>query len=226
LKTKKKHDRDEYLLGLDEAENPDSPFPKWNWGMSLHHWGEHERAILKLEECLALAKPTDSMIRKVYSLLTASNLALNRLDEARSRLDMGLSLYPRDPEMLFRAGNFYRQLGAPAAAERFFLRLFNNAETGHIDSIDVSTTTFKGRHNYAMALMDLNRFDDAEAQLRTGLADYPAFSPSWLLLGDLYIRRRRFDDARGALERLESLQSPYAETLRAQLSAAQSTRVI
>ena len=223
---KKKHDRDEYLLGLDESERPTHPFPKWNWGMSLFYWGQNERAIIKLEECLALSKPTDSTVRKVYSLLCAAQMGLNGVEEARKTIDTGLSLYPRDPELLFRAGNLYRDLGDPAAAEQFFVRLLNNPETGHIDSLDVSTTTFKARHNYALVLLDLKRFDDAEAQLRAGLANYPAFAPSWHALGELFVIRRRFDDARGALERLDALDSKLAELLRAKLSAAQSTRAI
>ena len=144
----------------------------------------------------------------------------------RAALDAGLALAPNDRELLFRSGNLYHHLGDHAAAERFYLRLFNYREDGQIDSLDVTTTTYKGRHNYALVLQDLNRFDDAEAQLRIGLAANPAFAPSWNALGALFVRRRRFEDARSVLEKLEGLSAQLAEALRARIAEGESVRVV
>ena len=222
----KKKARDYTILALDESDRPLHPFPRFNYGMTLMHHEEYDLAIQKLRESLDRSSPQDSTIRKVYAMLAHCYQAKGDLESARSALDTGLALTPNDPELLFRAGNLYRHLGDPAAAERFYLRLFNRYDTGAVDSLDVTITTHKGRHNYALALVDMNRFDDAEVQLRAALSGNPSFSPSWHALGDLFIRRRRFDDARGVLQKLEGMDAGLAENLRARFAQAHSTSVI
>jgi tetratricopeptide (TPR) repeat protein len=223
---KKKHDRDEYLLGLDESERPLHPFPKFNWGMSLTHWGRFAEAVVKLEECLELSKPQESTVRKAYALLGQAHKALGNLDAARHNIDTGLKLFPRDPELLFRAGVLYADLGDASAAEQFYLRLFNTRESGHVDSLDYTMCTYKAHFNLALSYEMLNRVPEAEVQLRQALGYNQNFVPAWYALGEHFLRQRRFDDAADIVRRLETLSPPHADGLRRSLAAARANRVI
>src|ERR1700722_3963540 len=175
----------------------------------------------KAGECLERNKPQESTVRKVYAMLAGCCFEKRDFDGARIAVDTGLELTPNDPELLFRAGNLYRELGDPAAAERFYLRLLHSRESGHIDSLDVTMTTYKAHHNLALIYQDMGRFAEAENHWRAALADNAAFGPSWQGLGELFVRLRRFDDARAIHQKLESLSPEHAEALRGKLGAAQ-----
>jgi tetratricopeptide (TPR) repeat protein len=194
--------------------------------MTYLHNGEFDLGIQKLLECIQLSEPQESTLPKAYAMLCGCYLGKRDYHSARAALDTGLALKPNDAELLFRSANLYHDLGDNAAAERFYQRLFNRPPAGQVDSLDITMVTYKGRHNYALALTDMGRFDDAEAQLRTGLASNPAFSPSWHALGDLFVRRRRFDDARGVIEKLEGMDAQRADALRARLAEAMGVSVI
>lgn len=222
----KKRSRDTAILALDEADRPEHPFPRFNYGMTYFHWKEYDLAIQKFHECLERSGPRESTLRKVYAMLSGCYLGKGDLDNARAAIDKGLSLTPSDPELLFRAGNLYRDLGDFAAAERFYMRLLNSREFGHIDSLDVTMTTYKLKHNLALTLQDMNRYAEAEAQWRSALADNPTFAPSWHGLGELFVRQRRFDDAKAVSGKLADLSQVHADALLRSLTAAQSTRIL
>jgi tetratricopeptide (TPR) repeat protein len=222
----KKRERDYTILAKDEAENPSGSFPRFNYGMTYLRNGEFDLAIQKLHECIERSTPFESTLRSAYSMLAEAYEGKRDLESTRATLDMGLALTPNDSELLFRSGNLYHRLGDAAAAEKFYLRLFNHRPDGQVGSLDVTVMTYKGRHNYALVLKDLNRFDDAEAQVRIGLANNPTFAPSWHLLGDLFVCRRRFDDARAVLEKLEGISAEYADMLRGQIAEGQRRGVV
>src|SRR6185437_5053401 len=117
--------------------------------------------------------------------------------------------YPHDPELLFRGGIIYRECGDLPRAEESYLKLFTNRATGHIDSIDVTMTTYKARHNLALIYQDMGKLADAEAQFREALKHQPGFVPSWMGLGELYLRQRRFEDCWAVANHLEAI-SPGA----------------
>ncbi len=52
--------------------------------------------------------------------------------------------------------------GKLASAERCNVTLLTARETGHIDSLDVSMTTFKAHHNLSLIYQDMGRFGEAE----------------------------------------------------------------
>ena len=220
----KKRNRDTTILALDEAERPDHPFPRFNYGMTYYHWKDYNMAIQKFQECLDRSGPRESTLRKVYAMLSGCYLGIGDLENARRAIDTGLSLTPADPELLFRAGNLRRSLSDPAAAEMFYMRLLNSRESGHIDSLDVTMTTYKLKHNLALTLQDMNRLTEAEAYWRSALADNPTFAPSWHGLGDLFVRQRRFDDARAVVEKLAGMSQIHADALIKSLTAAQNTQ--
>jgi glycosyltransferase involved in cell wall biosynthesis len=223
---KKKHDRDEYLLRLDEEENPDASFPRFNSAMSRFHWGEFDVAIAKFHECIERADPYESTMRKVYAMLCGCYVAKRDFDNARKVTETGLSLTPNDPELLFRAGNLFRDLGDLPVAERFYLKLLTERESGHIDSRDVSIETYKGHHNLAGLYIEMARLQDAEIHFRAALQHHPAFAPSLVELGSLFVKQRRFQDAADVAVRLDAVNPGLAQALRQSVAAAQNTRAI
>lgn len=222
----RKRTRDTTILALDEAERPDHPFPRFNYGMTYFHLKEYDLAITKLKECLERSKPQESTVRKVYAMLTGCYMEKRDLDQARNALDTGLALFPNDPELLFRAGNLYRELGDFAAAENFYLKLFHSRESGHIDSLDVTMTSYKAHHNLALIYQDMNKLAESEQHWRAAVQISPSFAPSWQGLGELFVRLRRFDDARAVLQKLEGLSAEHAQALRQKLALQQVTSVV
>jgi glycosyltransferase involved in cell wall biosynthesis len=213
----RKREREDLLLRLDEEEQPNHPFPKWNLGMTFYYRGDYPAAIEKLEACLALAGPRDSTNRKAYALLCAAYSQLKQPDKAREYVERGLNQYPTDPELLFRAANLYQELGDLARAEQTYKTLFSSAQSGHIDSVDVTTSTYKARHNLALVYLLQNRVQDAERELLIALQYKQDFAPSIRTLGEVYLQQNRLSDAQSALAHLESLGSDLAQALRADI---------
>ena len=190
---KKKRARDLTLLEKDLSERPDHPFVLFNIGMTAFHLKEYNQARAALERCLSLSKPQESTVRKVYSMLAGCDLDQGHLEEAREWIEKGLSLFPQDPELLFRAGIIYREVGDLVAAEASYVKLLTAREVGHIDSLDVSMTGFKAHHNLALIYQDQGKWTEAEAQWRAALEQEPNFAPSRLGLAELYRRRGGFE---------------------------------
>jgi Flp pilus assembly protein TadD len=81
---------------------------------------------------------------------------------ARNRVEQGLKLFPRDPELLFRAGIIYHESGELDRAEHSYLKLLNDHEVGHIDSIDVSMTSWKAHNNLGVIYREMGRNADSD----------------------------------------------------------------
>lgn len=221
----KKRARDLTLLEKDLADRPDHPFVLFNIGMTAFHLKDFDGAREALERCLAVSKPQESMVRKVYAMLAGCRQAQGDVPQAREWVERGLRLFPRDPELLFRAGVVFREAGDLPAAERSYLTLLTAREAGHIDSLDVSITGFKAHHNLALVYQDLGRWEDAGAQWRAAVEKEPGFVPSWVGLGELALRRGDSGAAGAVCDRLEALAPADAERLRQALRATPETRV-
>ena len=202
---RKKRERDLLHLEKDLHDRPDHPFVLFNIGMTAYHLKEFEKAEAYLTRCLALSSSRESTTRKVYAMLAGCRLEQNDIPGAVTILQKGLDCYPRDPELLFRAGIIYREAGDLAAAEQSLLRLMNDREQGHIDSLDVSMTGFKAHHNLALIYRDMGRFADAECEFRAAVALQPSFTPSWLGIAEVYRTQRRFADVEPILRRIREL---------------------
>ena len=201
---RRKRERDTRILDKDLEERPDHPFVHFNLGMTYFHLKEYDKALGFLERSVALSKPRDSTVRKLYAMIAGCHMGRNDLAAARAAVEKGLSVYPRDPELLFRAGGIFHALGDLAAAEQYYLRLIGARETGHIDSIDVSMTGYKAYHNLGLVYQGMGRLADAEGQWRRAVAESTAFAPSWEALRDLY-------RGTGRTAELQSVEAKLAE---------------
>ena len=210
---KSKRARDLLLLEKDLRDRPDHPFVLFNIGMTAHHLKDFDKAIDALERCLAVSKPHESTVRKVYAMLAGSHLEQGDRGRARERIEQGLRLFPRDPELLFRAGIVYREAGDLAAAERSYVTLLTEPETGHIDSLDVSMTGFKAHHNLALIYQDMGRLEEAAAHWRAAVEAEPGFVPSWIALGEVLLRLRRWKEVDSVAAALRGIAPADAEHL-------------
>jgi tetratricopeptide (TPR) repeat protein len=190
--------------------------------MTAFHLKDYDLAVETLERCRELSKPHESIVRKVYAMLAGAYLEKREMAQSKERLEQGLRLFPHDPELLFRAGIIYRELGNLPAAEMCLLNLLHHPETGHIDSIDVSMRGYKAHHNLALIYRDLGRLPDAEAHWKAAVSEHPSFVPSWMGLGQTYLQMRRHEDAMAVADRLASLDPAQAEGLRFQATRAAS----
>ncbi|HEV2473184.1 MAG TPA: glycosyltransferase, partial [Chthonomonadales bacterium] len=181
----RKRNRDLPLLDLDEADDPSDPFAKFNKGMTFYHLKRYPEAIESLNQSLALSKPWESTVRKVYALLAGCRLELGDMDNARLALEEGLMLFERDPELLFRMASLYHRLGDLPAAERAYRKLRTDGAQGHLDSIDRSILTYKACHNLGIICQQMGRLAEAEAEYRAALGFLPTFEPSLAALRNL-----------------------------------------
>lgn len=209
----RKRERDLRILELELAARPDHPFVWFNYGMTHFHLKNHHEALTALEKCLAISGPNESTLRKVYAMLAGCQMELGGWDGAKRYLEEGLKRYPRDPELLFRAGGFFRTMGDVDRAEWCYRTLLTAHERGHIDSLDVSMTTYKGCHNLALVLTDRGRMEEAEALFRQALSHQPRFGPSLAGLGDLLIMTGRLGEAQAVVRALAQEDAEAAKTL-------------
>lgn len=214
---RKKRERDLLLLEKDLKDRPNHPFVLFNVGMTAYHLKDFDRAEKALRRCLELSNPQESTVRKVYAMLAGCRLEQHDLSAARSIVEKGLALYPRDPELLFRAGIIYRECGDLRASEQCYLTLIGSREQGHIDSLDVTMTGFKAHHNLAIVYRDMGRTAEAEQRFAQSIKLNPRFTPSLIGLADLYLSLRRFDDARAIAARIREIDPAAAASLEAHM---------
>ncbi|MEI7742751.1 MAG: glycosyltransferase [Chloroflexota bacterium] len=210
---KTKRERDLRILALEQREHPDDPFVWFNVGMTHFHMRDFDRSREALERSLGLAKPHESIVRKMYAMLAGGALEMGDPAKAREWIERGLALTPRDPELLFRAGAVYRVVGELGKAEEAYRLLLTGREVGHIDSLDVTMTGYKARHNLALVLQDMGRLGDAEGEFRAALAEHPEFAPSLLGLGETLLRMGRVSEVGALVERVRPLAPEAAAEL-------------
>jgi tetratricopeptide (TPR) repeat protein len=188
---RKKLDRDLRLLRLDLAERPDHPFVLFNLGMTHADAGEHGQAVEYLLRAIEVAQPDESQVRKAYALLVASYSQLERHDDAWRTCLGGLELFPRDPELLFRAGMLHHHFGRLAEAEQAYLAAQANNDDEHFSSLDRGIVGFKASQNLAAVYVDQGALDKAEAQWRQIVQEVPTYRDGWRGLGEHLLRQKR-----------------------------------
>jgi O-antigen biosynthesis protein len=199
---KRKLMRDLKLLRLDRRERPNHTFVHFNLGMTYADAGKHRQAIKSLRRSLALAQPHESHVRKVYALLVASHHDLRQKAEARRACAEGLTLYPKDPELLFRHAMLLHEDGLLRAAEMSYKAALANNDDLHFASIDRGIVGFKARHNLAAVYTDMGDFRKAEAEWKRIVDDAPAYRDGWRGLVENLLDQNRLGDADQTAQRL------------------------
>jgi GT2 family glycosyltransferase/Flp pilus assembly protein TadD len=188
----KKQERDIRILELDRAEHPDDPFILFNLGWSYEELRKPAEALPLLRRSLELSHPSDSIVRKLYTLLMECHRQQGRPAEALGVCQEGRRYYPNDAQLLFQEALLRRELRDLAGAEACLVRLISTSEGPHFASVAEGLRGHKARHNLAVIYQEQGRFAEAEAQWKAGLMDEPTFAPAFLGLGELYLGQGRW----------------------------------
>lgn len=217
----RKLERDSRLLQIELAEHPDDPFALFNLGSIYQELERLPEALDCLRRSLERSQPMDSIVRKLYAMITQIHRHLNQRKEAWSVCEAGRKLYPDDTELLFQQGILLQEGGNLAGAERVFQGLLNGRDGAYFASVDTGLRGFKARHNLALALKGQNRVAEAEAHWHHIVQEQPTFAPGWWALGEICLAQGRWPEVDQIAHRLESGagRPQDAKELRRRLSA-------
>jgi tetratricopeptide (TPR) repeat protein len=207
---RRKLDRDLGLLKLDEAERPNDPFTLFNLGSVYHELGDARAASEALEKSLVGSHPKDSIVRKTYALLARCRDQAGDKRAAEAVCRRGRTHYPDDPELLFLAAGYAREVGDHGAAEGLYRKLIDGTEAPHFASVDTGLRAVKGRHNLAVMLLDRGRLSEAEGLWRAALSYDPQFLPAQVGLGEVYVKADNSAGLDRQVAALEGLGEPGA----------------
>lgn len=195
---KRKQQRDLRLLLMSDAEEPNDPFILFNLASSYLELGQPNDALLYAQRSLELSDPSDSIVRKLYSMLARAHRLLAQPAQAIVACTNGRTHYLDDPELLIVEAWAREDLSDFAGAEFCLRRLIDGSEPGdHFASVAAGLRGHLGRHHLAQVLYKQKRFVEAEAQWRTALTSCPEYTPARFGIGDLYVRTERWDALEG-----------------------------
>lgn len=202
---RRKLDRDLRLLRMEDGEHPDDPFTLFNLGTVYSELGEPTVALPLLRRSLARSDPKDSIVRKLYALITEGERALGRPDEALAACAAGREVYPTDAELLFLAALCHRDLGANDRAEACLRELIGGSEGPHFGSVEAGLRGHRARHLLALLAVETGRAEEAAAHWRSAVEEAPGFVPGWIALSELALAAGRWDEVKRIVERLRQL---------------------
>jgi glycosyltransferase involved in cell wall biosynthesis/predicted Zn-dependent protease len=198
----RKLQRDFRLLTLEQAESPDDPFVLFNLGMVLHEWGRYAEALPHLQASLRRSHPTDSIVRKLYALISQCHRLAGRPQEALAVCREGRGHYPLDVELLFHESVVLSEAGDATGSEACLLQLLFAREGEHFASVNPQLRAI-ARHNLAVLCRKQGRDGEAESHWHAALADGGDPRPCWVGLAELYLGQRRWAELENALAWLE-----------------------
>ena len=197
---KKKSEREDKLLWLDYKERPDHPFTNFNLGMTFHYRGDHVKAVKWLRRCIKLCHPNDSILRKVYCLLSGSLKELGKSKEALKALRDGLKATPDDIELHFRLAQQLSESGKHKEAIENYHWCLGQSSDQYFSSFDTGIKSFKTLHNLAGEHLALNEIDQAVKALKCAIEEGHDFVPTAVLLFKVSMDRMDLATAREAME--------------------------
>ena len=144
----RKLQRDLRLLMLEQAENGGDPFVLFNLGMILHELHRPGEALGCLRESLRQSHPSDSIVRKLYGLISQCHRQLGQKEEALASCREGRRHYPFDVELLFHESVVLKEMGDVNGSEACLLHLLFAKEGAHFASVNPALRAI-ARHNLA-----------------------------------------------------------------------------
>jgi glycosyltransferase involved in cell wall biosynthesis/Flp pilus assembly protein TadD len=211
------------LLELDHSDDPNNPFTLFNLGWTYEEMKRPGEALPLLRRSLELSAPTDSIVRKLYSLIMECHRQLGQPQQALAACREGRQYYPDDAQLLFQEAILRREAGDRPGAEACLLHLLGTQERPHFASVVEGLRGHKARHNLAVIYHEQGRSAEAEAQWLAAIREEPAFLPAWIGLGELYLSRGQLKELVPIVERLlcnGAAELPATATLRARAHLA------
>jgi tetratricopeptide (TPR) repeat protein len=217
LRQRKLH-RDQRLLMMEHAENPDDPFVMFNLGMILHEMQRPGEALGYLSESLRKSHPSDSIVRKLYALISQCQRQVGRLEEALATCREGRMHYPFDLELLFHESVVLKEMGDANGSEACLLHVLFAQEKEHFASVNPALRAI-ARHNLAVLCREQGRDGEAEShwlavaaedqdRSRSERATFERATlehlPCWVGLGELCLSQQRWAELDDVLAWLDA----------------------
>jgi len=209
----RKLERDLRLLRLEEADDPDNPFVLFNLGSIYQEQKRTAEALALFRRSLQLSDPSDSIVRKLYTLVAQCHNQLDQPQEALAACRAGKQHYPDDIELLFQEGIALRSLGDLPGARASWERVLTTPPGAHFASMNIGIRGYMTHHNLAMVNHALGLFVEAEAQWRAVLAERPDYEAAWPGLGEVYLAQKRWPELEEVAGRLEAGPNGDLESL-------------
>jgi len=198
----RKRQRDFRLLELELRDRPNHPFTLFNLGMTHADVGDSVEAVNYLNRCLAVSKPEESHVRKAHSILAHVLARIGKWNEAITRCEDGLRLYPLDEELRFRKGVLLCDAQRYSEAVVVFQDLIQRPDERHFTSAPAGLRGFMTSQNLAVAFEGLGRLADAEGQWRRVVAEMPTYRDGWRGLGETMLKIGKLDSVKGIASKL------------------------
>jgi tetratricopeptide (TPR) repeat protein len=157
----RKLDRDTRILHDELDERPNDPFVLFNLGAVAAERSGWAGALGYLERSLAASAPSDSIVRKLYALISRAHQMLGDSQASLRACAAGLSLDPDDAELWFRKAVVHRQRGESNDAETCWRRVLTLKRPNQFCSVDQGIYGHLTRRN--LAVLATERGDRAEA---------------------------------------------------------------
>lgn len=210
----RKAERNLRLLALQDADAPGDPFVAYNIGHCHHVLGRMAEAVSCWQRSLRNASPNAPYLRRLYALLVEGCDQLGQKQRALEFCREGRGRFPDDPELLFREGTLWIELGHLQWAEDCLGRVLG-LTAGEYVNYEEPQLRSKARHNLAVLCRQQGRLVDAETQLRQALAEQPGYVLAWLGLGLIWRDQGRWQEVDEAVHHLA--QAPELATRAAEL---------
>lgn len=210
----KKRLRDEHLLMLDLQDRPGHPFVLFNLGMTAHYLQKHEEAIDWLKQSVAASQPSDSHVRKAYTMWAVSVAHLEGTVAGLAIVEEGLVASPDDPELLFRKGVFYTELEQYEAAAQAYERVLQAGRGMHFGSMDTGIFGYKTLHNLGGVYVRLGNYGRARESYLHAMKSNPRVVDSALALFSLAMENRDREASEASLNHLSSAKAFRMDILR------------
>ena len=199
-----KVERNWRLLQLEVQDHPDDPFVLYNLGAVAISRGQHLEALDYLRRSLQKSNPEDTLVPKLYTLLTRGHHQTGQKDEARAVCRKGRQLFPHDGELLFWEATLLQEQGNLDEAARCLEQVLQGQPGQDFAGADAGLHSYRSRHFLADIYRQLGRLPDAEVQWQRVVGDCPHFAPAWRGLADLFLQQGRWAELEGVLTSLDA----------------------
>lgn len=206
----RKVERDLRLLQLQDRETPDDPFVLFNLGSLYSELNRPAEALPLFRRSLKRSSPQDSIVRKLYALITICHRQLGQTQEALAVCREGLACCPNDVELLYTEARLLQETGDLSGAIARLNHVLRMPPADYFASVDPGLRGYKARLLLGQLYRGQGLLGEAEAAWRTAVEENPEFGPAWLELGQLYLAQGRWDEFERILGNLQT-QPRHAE---------------
>ncbi len=222
----RKLQRDLRLLQLENADKPGHPFVLFNLGGVFQELGRKAEALEMFRSSLAKSALEDSIVRKLYAMISQCHRSLGQKTESLAACREGLGLFADDIELQFQHGVALQEMGKVAEAAACWERCLQTPVGTHFASINTGLTGYIARHNLATAYLALGKLRDAEEQWKAALADRPHYEPACRGLADVYFQQERWGISMSLSNPSKTLRCPRRQAVVSAPACIWSARIL